>query len=351
MLKYSNRHSGPGGVGCLEPILVRPIETKYKGYRFRSRLEARWAVFFDTLGLKWWYEPEGFDLRFDYEEFARDWDLTDEELLEEGIPQVFKALDGKEYSYLPDFHLPELNYWIEIKGPQPNKADLLKAFFLSHFVHEAASAKVGEPGPDKEIKKALNDAINSGVYVFYGDIPWPFPERGNAVGYGIRASGPLGAERLWARLRLCWQQCRLCSKIGIDSLGGAYCTNCKFELEKAIYSRTRTARATGRELADARSVWDSSIFLEELSEEFFQDPRTPKGQETECSRLVRESVRRMVEQDRRNREALNKHDRLVQEALNSEFFTTGHKTPDLQKAYDAARSARFEHGASPRLSR
>jgi hypothetical protein len=27
-------------------------------------------VFFDTLGIKWWYEPEGFSLRFDYEEFA-----------------------------------------------------------------------------------------------------------------------------------------------------------------------------------------------------------------------------------------------------------------------------------------
>ncbi len=40
----------------------RAIETRYKGYRFRSRLEARWAVFFDALGLKWEYEPEGFDL-------------------------------------------------------------------------------------------------------------------------------------------------------------------------------------------------------------------------------------------------------------------------------------------------
>lgn len=38
------------------------IETVYKNYRFRSRLEARWAVFFDTLGLSWAYEPEGFDL-------------------------------------------------------------------------------------------------------------------------------------------------------------------------------------------------------------------------------------------------------------------------------------------------
>jgi hypothetical protein len=42
---------------------VKPIETTYKGYRFRSRLEARWAIFFDTLDLAWQYEPEGFELK------------------------------------------------------------------------------------------------------------------------------------------------------------------------------------------------------------------------------------------------------------------------------------------------
>lgn len=41
---------------------IKAIETVYKGYRFRSRLEARWAVFFDALGLKWSYEVEGFQL-------------------------------------------------------------------------------------------------------------------------------------------------------------------------------------------------------------------------------------------------------------------------------------------------
>lgn len=40
---------------------MKPIETVYRGYRFRSRLEARWAVFFDALGLRWEYEPEGFE--------------------------------------------------------------------------------------------------------------------------------------------------------------------------------------------------------------------------------------------------------------------------------------------------
>lgn len=41
---------------------VKALDTEYKGYKFRSRLEARWAVFFDSLGVEWEYEPEGFDL-------------------------------------------------------------------------------------------------------------------------------------------------------------------------------------------------------------------------------------------------------------------------------------------------
>ena len=41
--------------------MIQAIETKYKGYRFRSRLEARWAVFFDAIGIPWEYEPEGFE--------------------------------------------------------------------------------------------------------------------------------------------------------------------------------------------------------------------------------------------------------------------------------------------------
>jgi hypothetical protein len=66
---------------------LKPIETRYKGYRFRSRLEARWAVFFDALGVAWQYEPQGFSL--------------------------------PSGNYLPDFWLPNHKYWIEIKGEQP----------------------------------------------------------------------------------------------------------------------------------------------------------------------------------------------------------------------------------------
>lgn len=37
------------------------IPTRYQGAYFRSRLEARWAAFFDLCGWKWNYEP--FDLK------------------------------------------------------------------------------------------------------------------------------------------------------------------------------------------------------------------------------------------------------------------------------------------------
>jgi hypothetical protein len=65
---------------------IEAIETSYAGCRFRSRLEARWAVFFDHLDLRWDYEPQGYLVG------------------EAGRP------------YLPDFWLPDLETWAEVKG-------------------------------------------------------------------------------------------------------------------------------------------------------------------------------------------------------------------------------------------
>lgn len=36
--------------GLTEEGQLKAIETIWKGYRFRSRTEARWAVFLETLG-------------------------------------------------------------------------------------------------------------------------------------------------------------------------------------------------------------------------------------------------------------------------------------------------------------
>lgn len=50
---------------------IKAIPTTYAGVRFRSRLEARWAAFFDLCGIKWEYEP------FDLDGWAPDFLLRD----------------------------------------------------------------------------------------------------------------------------------------------------------------------------------------------------------------------------------------------------------------------------------
>jgi hypothetical protein len=41
---------------------MQAIPTTYNGVRYRSRTEARWAVFLDSLGVDFAYEPEGYDI-------------------------------------------------------------------------------------------------------------------------------------------------------------------------------------------------------------------------------------------------------------------------------------------------
>lgn len=65
-------------------MTIKAIETSYAGHRFRSRLEARWAVFFDALGIRWEYEPQGY------------------------------VVDGQPY--LPDFWLTDERVFAEVKG-------------------------------------------------------------------------------------------------------------------------------------------------------------------------------------------------------------------------------------------
>lgn len=41
---------------------IKPIETMFNDYRFRSRLEARWAIVLESIRQEWEYEKEGFDI-------------------------------------------------------------------------------------------------------------------------------------------------------------------------------------------------------------------------------------------------------------------------------------------------
>lgn len=86
---------------------LKAIQTRYNGYTFRSRLEARYAVLFEYLQLRYKYEFEGYDLSGNY--------------------------------YLPDFYLPELDCFVEVKGEKPTDQECNLAYLLSKdsekFVH------------------------------------------------------------------------------------------------------------------------------------------------------------------------------------------------------------------------
>ncbi len=79
----------------------KPIPAEYRGVKYRSRLEARWAVFFDAVGEEYHYH-------YEYEGFQ--------------LPSGW---------YLPDFFLPRIGLWVEIKPDEPTDEETRKAVELS----------------------------------------------------------------------------------------------------------------------------------------------------------------------------------------------------------------------------
>jgi hypothetical protein len=98
---------------------IKVIQTHFDGYHFRSRTEARWAVFFKAAGIRYEYEKEGFDL-------------------------------GGRW-YLPDFWLLDMGLWFEVKGtdPTPEESALCRALAV-HSGHNVLLA-VGAPEPQENI--------------------------------------------------------------------------------------------------------------------------------------------------------------------------------------------------------
>lgn len=82
---------------------INAIPTPYDGCLFRSRREARWAVFFNTADIPWEYEEQGYDLG------AAGW-------------------------YLPDFRInadTHAEVFFEVKGKTPTREELAKAEALT----------------------------------------------------------------------------------------------------------------------------------------------------------------------------------------------------------------------------
>lgn len=94
-------------------MTIKALPTRYREITYRSRTEARWAVFLDELRVPFSYEAEGFDL-------GGDW-------------------------YLPDFWLPKPGVWFEVKGVEPNDRELRVAKALSQASRCPVLIAVGAP--------------------------------------------------------------------------------------------------------------------------------------------------------------------------------------------------------------
>lgn len=119
-------------------MFIKPIETVYNGYRFRSRLEARWAVFFDAVGIPYEYEPQGF-------------------VLEDGT------------YYLPDFYLPWFKAYVEIKPKNLSEDDLETA--------EEKCMLLYTDGPDCIVLLCKGDPVDMDIEIYCTAVHrFPFDE-------------------------------------------------------------------------------------------------------------------------------------------------------------------------------
>lgn len=103
-LRVRSEHT-PGQPGSLDgDMTIEALPTWYAGVTFRSALEAGWAATLDSLDIVWEYEPETI------------------------------ALDSGGH-YVPDFRLPALGTWLEVKGtgvPRVEKAQELGRMLACH---------------------------------------------------------------------------------------------------------------------------------------------------------------------------------------------------------------------------
>jgi hypothetical protein len=131
---------------------MEPIQTTYKGYKFRSRLEARWAVFLDDIGLVWEYEKDGYNL--------------------------------PSGPYLPDFYLTDWNCWVEVKGTYPTEEEKTKCEELHWETDKAVLLVYGLPGENESLIwcQEMDDG-GGGLYCGEGLFSWYKIGRSQNIGF------------------------------------------------------------------------------------------------------------------------------------------------------------------------
>lgn len=125
----------------VSPPVIKAIETRYNGYNFRSRTEARWAVYFDNhfdfiMGpRKWVYEPEGLETPFG--RYLLDFLITKNDVVEAVIeikPSSYVLTESdalKLFAAAAHFHA---KYTILIKVA-PGDYTYHELFYTSHLIY------------------------------------------------------------------------------------------------------------------------------------------------------------------------------------------------------------------------
>jgi hypothetical protein len=119
---------------------MKAIQTIYKGRRFRSRLEARWAIFFDSINIGWEYETEGFELG--------------------------------DTKYLTDFRLQsfganKVDLYIEIKPNKPSIEEIEKCFKVAAGTSTSVALICGTPGIPEFSTLGEDWNLKNGYIVLY----------------------------------------------------------------------------------------------------------------------------------------------------------------------------------------
>ena len=97
--------------------MSRSMKTGYDGHRFRSRLEARWAVFFNEMKWKYHYE----------------------------LDSIVVEHKNEIVPYLPDFYViieDDHKAFIEVKGPRMTDVDDIKVLGAGKYFAEEGLGEV-----------------------------------------------------------------------------------------------------------------------------------------------------------------------------------------------------------------
>lgn len=182
---------------------------------------------------------------------------------------------------------------MEIKGEHPSDEDLWKVFFFQ-----------------SELERSREDTI----YILCGDIPYPYPKEGYTI-IGLDAYPGEAVRDSW------WTQCPMCSRVGIEMMDREFCRKCWHKAGELLE----------RWITGSLDEPDTKILSQLINWEHFVELGGNVG-------------------DLQNIPEFERGFELVPKLMDRGLFKSGHKSRKLREAYVAARSSRFEHGASGRSS-